>query len=58
LIVVLRSLPRRRDAVAAGEEQLFWCAAEKSKFCLCAETNYPGAPRPMLTAPLVVFAGN
>jgi|AntAceMinimDraft_5_1070358.scaffolds.fasta_scaffold330566_2 hypothetical protein len=43
LIVVPRSLPRRRDAVAAGKEQIFWRAAEKSKFYPNVSLNYPGA---------------
>jgi hypothetical protein len=43
LIVVSMSLPRRRDAAAAGEEQLCWCAAEKSKFYPYEASNYPGA---------------
>jgi hypothetical protein len=37
------SLPRRPDAVAAGEQESFLCAAEKSKFYPLEALNYPGA---------------
>jgi hypothetical protein len=43
LILVLRSLPQRRDAVAAGKEQISGFASQKRKFYPFAAPNYPGA---------------
>jgi hypothetical protein len=55
LIVVSSSLPRRRDVVEAGEDQLCWCSAEKREFYPHPAINCPGAPRSMPVAPLGVF---